>query len=87
MTNSTWIETVLRFARHRAGRMLETRPRHSLASDYDIPAFIRRGIRIPALEAFHREGAAPPAPTTAASASDVAGDAGLPHRAACRCPS
>ncbi len=85
MINSTWIETVLRFARHRASRMLETQPRHSITPDYDIPAFIRRGIRIPALEAFHREGSALPARTTVASASDDAGDASLLHRAASRC--
>jgi len=87
MVNSSWIETVLRFARHRASHMLETQPRHSITPDYDIPAFIRRGIRIPALEAFHRERSAPPARTTVASASDDAGDAGLLNRAASRCPS
>lgn len=86
MTNNTWIATVLRFARQRACCMLQAQPPNATAPDYDVPAFIRRGVRIPALEAFHREGSAIAARTTGAKANDDAGDEAVPHRVAMRCP-
>ena len=61
MSHNTWIGTVLRFARNRACQMLQTQPQGATQTDYDIPAFIRRGIRIPALEQFHGSGSAAPA--------------------------
>jgi hypothetical protein len=55
MSRNIWVDTVLRFARGRADQMWHAdSPRHT--PDYDIPAFIRRGIRIPALDAFHADG-------------------------------
>jgi hypothetical protein len=64
MNHNTWIGTVLRFARNRACHMLQTQPQGAPQTDYDIPAFIRRGIRIPALEQFHGSGSAPRASST-----------------------
>ena len=63
MRHNTWIGTVLRFARNRACHMLQTRPQGVPQTDYDIPAFIRRGIRIPALEQLHGSGYAARATT------------------------
>ena len=62
MSHNTWIGTVLRFARNRACHMLQTQPQAATQTDYDIPAFVRRGIRIPALEQFH-DGGSPHATT------------------------
>ena len=64
MSHNTWIGTVLRFARNRACHMLQTQPHGARQTDYDIPAFIRRGIRIPALEQFHGSGCSAARATT-----------------------
>ena len=64
MSHITWIGTVLRFARNRACHMLQTPQQDAPQTDYDIPAFIRRGIRIPALEQFHGSGCSAARATT-----------------------
>jgi hypothetical protein len=70
MSDNTWLGTVLRFARNRACHMLQTQPQGATQTDYDIPAFIRRGIRIPALEQFHGSGSAARATTTPGASSN-----------------
>jgi hypothetical protein len=70
MSHNTWIGTVLRFARNRACHMLQTQPQGATQPDYDIPAFIRRGIRIPALEQFRGSGSAARATTVPAASSN-----------------
>jgi hypothetical protein len=56
MSHNTWVDAVLRLTLGRADQTWHAdSPRHT--PDYDIPAFIRRGIRIPALDAFHADGA------------------------------
>ncbi len=60
MGNNTWVGAVMRFARNRADHMWPTRCTDRASTpDYDIPAFIRRGIRIPALEVFHTSMSSP----------------------------
>ena len=57
MSANTWVESILRIARGRADRLWHMRTQCSRGTpDYDTPAFIRRGIRIPALETFHGDG-------------------------------
>jgi hypothetical protein len=54
MSANTWVESILRIARGRADRLWHAGSGCGRGTpDYDIPAFIRRGIRIPALETFH----------------------------------
>lgn len=54
MSGNRWIDGVVRFGRSRARRFFpEPRTRHAALPDYDIPTYIRRGIRIAGLEAFH----------------------------------
>src|SRR4051794_33882934 len=54
MNGISWIGTIVRFARHRANALWQaTTYKAQNEPDYDIPAFIRRGIQIPALDEFH----------------------------------
>jgi len=55
MSHNTWVDAVLRLALGQADQTWHAdSSRHT--PDYDIPAFIRRGIRIPALDVFHADG-------------------------------
>jgi hypothetical protein len=74
MSANTWVDSVLRIARGRADRLWHIGSECGRGTpDYDIPAFIRRGIRIPALETFHGDG------PHAATADRRAGGERHPH--------
>ena len=57
MSANSWVDSILRIARGYAERLWHTSSQCARGTpDYDTPAFIRRGIRIPALEVFHGDG-------------------------------
>src|SRR5262249_47518799 len=68
MSSGRWVDSIERFARHRAKQFSQASvPGWRRAPDYDVPAFIRRGIRRAGLEAFHRASRSSPAPPPASA--------------------